>query len=600
MALRFPENLLEEILNRVDLVELVSSYIPLKKSGRNFKAVCPFHYEKTASFMVSPDKGIFHCFGCNVGGNAFNFLMRYEHLEFKEAVETLAKKAGVDLPVLDNDETKLNLGQEIFRINELAAEFFHRNLLQHPQAQAARTYLAKRKISLQTAKNFKLGFAQDSWDELLNYLRQNKINLEVIEKSGLVIAKEGGGYYDRFRSRVIFPIFDMKSRIIGFGARTLVPSPDSAKYINSPETSVFVKGNNLYGINFSKESIIENDVVIIVEGYTDMILPYQESVRNIVASSGTALTENQIRLLKRYTKNIIVVFDADNAGELATLRSLDLIIAEGLNVSVAVLPQGFDPDSLVREKGVEEFKAIIKKSLNLFDYKISFLFKCFDNKSIEGRARIAHEMISTINKFKDQILKTEYMKRLSQILGIEEQALFEEADKVKDYQGVKSNLPTSASRLESNIPAVEKMILKLILQDLGVISLVKKEIGLEDFQDSNIRQIVSTLFELEDSGKTIVAGQLINFFSDTSLQQIISELAFNEDNYCLDGVCLSDRDKMFEECLKRIRQQRVNYKKHLLAQQIIDAQSKNDEQVLTHLMKEYDLLLRPIQKQANN
>ncbi len=599
MSNRFPEQILEQILDRVDIAELISGYIPLKKAGKNFKAVCPFHYEKTPSFMVSPDKGIYHCFGCNSGGNAFNFLMRYEHLEFREAVEVLAKKTGVALPVLSFDETKISLEREIYQINELAAEFYQKNLLSEPSAQTARIYLSNRKISRDTAKNFKLGFASDSWDSLLTYLRNNKINLKALEKSGLITAKEGGGFYDRFRNRIIFPIFDVKSRIIGFGARLIESNIDSAKYINSPETPVFIKGNNLYGLNFAKEAIREKDLVILVEGYLDMITPFQAGIKNVVASSGTALTENQIRLLKRYTKNIAVVFDSDSAGQMAALRSLDLFIEEDLYVRIAVLPEGFDPDSFIREKGANEFNEIINSSLTLFDYKMSILLKRFDSKTIEGKSNIAHEMISTINKFKDQILRSEYMKKLAQALSISEDVLLAEANQATDTVSVNRlnislDLPSN-----SNKPAVEKMILKLILKDTGLISMIKQELEVCNFQDKQIKQIVSTILELEKSGKSLEAKELMNFFADTYSLQIISELAFEEDKDCIEGICFDDREKMLKECLQRIKCEQIKSRKNLLHEQILAAQSKNDDQAVKELIIEYNDLVKRKEKEVN-
>lgn len=592
MTLRFPENILEEILNRVNIVELIAGYIPLKKAGRNFKANCPFHHEKTPSFVVSPDKAIFHCFGCSCGGNAFSFLMRYEHLEFREAVEFLAKKSGVTLPVLERDDGQVNILREIYQANELAAEFYHNNLLQQKSAEIARKYLVKRKINPQTAKIFKLGFAPDNWDSLLNYLRQNKINLKTLEKSGLVVAKDNGGFYDRFRNRIIFSIFDVKSRVIGFGARAISDATDKAKYINSPETPVYVKGNNLFGLNFSKASMIDNDKAIVVEGYMDMISPFQEGIDNIVAASGTALTVNQIRLLKRYSKNITVVFDADNAGQLATLRSLDLFIEEDIHVRVAVLPEGFDPDSFLREKGKDAFNLRLENSAGLFDYKLSLLLKRFDDKSIEGKAQIAREMIPTLNKFKDRILKSEYMKKLSQILNVDEAALLGESERVRDKNTFLRPTLRLNKTVDSDKPALEKMILKLMFQDMDLVSLVKKEIDLDDFRNGELRDIAAIIFELEAKGKTMATHQLMNFFSSRNLQQIISELSFDDDNYSLEGVNLSEREKMLNECLKRIKLKRFDYRKKILHEQIVDAQGKKDEQAVGQLLREYNDLIK--------
>ncbi|MEW6008064.1 MAG: DNA primase [Candidatus Omnitrophota bacterium] len=599
MAGRFPEQILEQILDRIDIVELISGYIPLKKAGRNFKAACPFHYEKTPSFMVSPDKGIYHCFGCNAGGNAFNFLMRYEHLEFREAVEILAKKAQVVLPVLTFDETKISLEREIYHINELAAEFYQKNLLSESLGQPARIYLSKRKIAKETAKNLKLGFASDRWDSLLNFLRDNKINLKALEKSGLVITKEAGGFYDRFRNRIIFPIFDVKGRIIAFGGRLIEGSTDSAKYVNSPETAVFIKGNNLYGLNFAKEAIREKDLVILVEGYLDMITPYQAGIKNVVASSGTALTENQIRLLKRYTKNIVVVFDADSAGQIAALRSLDLFVQEDLYVKVVVLPEGFDPDAFIREKGAKEFNEIIKGALTLFDYKMSILLRKFDSKTIEGRANIAHEMISTVNKFKDEILKSEYMKKLAQALSISEAVLLREASQARERDGAnRLNIGLNSSS-SSKEPAVERMILKLILKDAGLLSLIKEEFEDCNFQDSQIRQIITTILELDKTGKSIEAKELMNFFLDTYSLQLISELAFEEDKDCIDGICFDDRKKMFKECLQRIKCEQIKSRKNLLHEQILAAQTRNDEEAVKQLIIEYNNLVKKKEKELS-
>ncbi len=353
MAGSIPENILEDILNRIDITELIASYIPLKRAGRNFKAVCPFHHEKTPSFMVSADKQIYHCFGCGAGGNAFSFLMQYERLEFPEAVEVLAKKAGVVLPKNKEDSRGASLATQLYSINELAGEFYASTLNASCGA-VVKDYLLSRGIKPETIKTFKLGYAQDKWDSLINYLRGKGINLSLLEKAGLILAKDSGGYYDRFRHRVIFPIFDIKSRILGFGARILPVQEKSgndnslAKYVNSPETPVYIKGRKLYGLNLAKDAIRDLDCVAVVEGYLDFIIPYQAGVHNIVASLGTALTVEQARLIKRYTNNVVMVYDADCAGELATLRSLDIFIDEDMQVKVVSLPNGLDPETVLR------------------------------------------------------------------------------------------------------------------------------------------------------------------------------------------------------------------------------------------------------------
>ena len=335
---RIPENILDDILGRVNIVELISGYIPLKRAGRNFKANCPFHHEKTPSFMVSPDRQIYHCFGCGESGNAFKFLMLQERMAFPEAVEALAKKTGVILPEARKiDQGVSNLTAQLYRINELAAQFYQ-NKLDAPEGLSARDYLAKRGLDRDCIKAFNLGFAPEKWDGLLSYLRVKNITLAHLEKAGLVLAKDGGGYYDRFRNRIIFTIFDIKSRPIGFGARALPGQGEAGKggslpkYINSPETPVYVKGRNLYGLNLSKDAIRESDTAVIVEGYLDFLMPFQQGLKNIVASLGTALTLEQVRLLKRYASKAVMIYDPDAAGELATLRSLDIFLEEEMEV----------------------------------------------------------------------------------------------------------------------------------------------------------------------------------------------------------------------------------------------------------------------------
>src|SRR5262245_16343150 len=331
-----PQQTIDEVLNRCDIVEVVSSYVSLKRAGRNFKALSPFNSEKTPSFIVSPDKQIFHCFSSGLGGNVITFVMKMERVEFPEAVRILAKRVGIEIPEDKAKTAHDNVRQVIFKVNEQAVDYFHRNLLQGKSAdvEAAKKYLKERQILPETIETFKIGFALDAWDGLLKNLEQQKVSLRLMEQAGLIVPrKEKNGFFDCFRNRVIFPIFDTQGHCRAFRARTL-DSKNAAKYINSPETLIYTKGHHLFGFHLAKEAITRSDFVIIVEGYIDCIMPYQAGVRNIVASLGTALTLEQIRLIRRYTKNVIMLYDTDKAGEAAMLRSLDTLIEEGMNVKV--------------------------------------------------------------------------------------------------------------------------------------------------------------------------------------------------------------------------------------------------------------------------
>ena len=352
------ETIINQILDKVNIADIISGYIPLRRAGRNFKANCPFHHEKTPSFMVSPDKQIFHCFGCGAGGNVFGFLMKYERLEFPEAVQLLADKLGIEIPRSSAPPEERSEISKIHSANDAAANFYHYTLLKMEHGKAACEYLKKRGVTEECIKRLKLGYAPPEWDSLFNHAKRKGLDHKILEKSGLALPGREGGFYDRFRHRIIFPIHNHKGQVIGFGARVL--DETLPKYINSPETPVYNKGSHLYGLNLAAEHIKQKDFVIVVEGYLDFLTPFQAGIGNIVASLGTALTQDQVRLLKRFTKNITMVFDADSAGESASLRGLDIAVGEDMNAKVAALPQGYDPDKFTRELGADKFLDITK------------------------------------------------------------------------------------------------------------------------------------------------------------------------------------------------------------------------------------------------
>lgn len=583
MNKRISENILEDILSRVDIVEIISGHLPLKRAGRNFKANCPFHHEKTPSFTVSPERQIYHCFGCGESGNAFKFLMSYEHLDFPEAVEALAKKAGVILPeAQDNDAQAASLFSQLYKINEMAQAFYERNL-NAPSGLATKNYLKKRGINEESLGLFKLGFALEKWDALINQLRAKNVSLTLLDKAGLVLAREGGGYYDRFRSRLIFPIFDVKSKIVGFGARVLDNS--LPKYINSPETPVYTKSKNLYGLNFAKDSIRENDFVVVVEGYLDFIAPYQAGLHNIVASLGTALTPEQVRLLKRYTHNVVMVYDGDAAGQMATLRALDIFIEEGINVKVVPLPQGFDPDSFVRKYGLEGFSQKINSAETLFDYKMNLLKSRHNHKEIEGKVKISSEMLQTVNKFNNAVLKSEYIKKLSEQLDIKEIDLLEEMGKIKNSQP-RLQINNTPLKKEIKINPTEKLLIKLMLEESTLINYIRQRFAAADFQEGIASEIVSTMFELSQQGKAVDLKTIMNYCDSQDISQLICESAF------MPEIPAQDKEKVADECIERLKNEKIKLKRQNLHDQIKQAQHTGDEESLNNLMREFDLLLK--------
>ncbi|HNW39594.1 MAG TPA: DNA primase [Candidatus Omnitrophota bacterium] len=582
---RIPENILEDILGRVDIVEIISSYIPLKKAGSNFKTNCPFHHEKTASFMVSPERQIYHCFGCGESGNAFKFLMRHERMEFPEAVEMLAKRCGIILPDQNRPELAqaASLSSQLYKINELAVSFYENNL-HVPGAEAAVNYLQNRGIKLATAKEFHLGLATLGWDGLINFLRSKNISLALMEQAGLILPKDSGGYYDRFRQRIIFPIFDVRARSIGFGARVL--DETLPKYINSPETPVYTKGKNLFGLNLSKDFIRDGDRVVIVEGYLDFIIPFQEGLKNIVASQGTALTLEQIKLIKRYTHNVVMVYDGDAAGELATLRSLDILIDEGLQVKVVTLPAGMDPDTLVRKQGVNTLKDKVEKAASFFDYKLEILKSRHDIKDAHGKAKIAAEMLFTINKFDNAILRGEYTKKLSEEMRIPQADILEELRKFKPVVSIPADPVVVSVKNSMPINPAEKLLIKFMLEEKDLIERIMHELAPADFADARTAKIVSVMHDLVLQGKSIQPSVLMNYFSEDDASQLVCETMF------MPALTDQGREKAVNDCIARIKTQKLRSRRENLNKQIKSAESQGDQEKLNSLIQEFDNLIK--------
>ncbi|MEP6569016.1 MAG: DNA primase [Acidobacteriota bacterium] len=356
--MRYPQTFLDDLKRQADIVRVVQDYVQLKKKGANWMACCPFHKEKTPSFSVSPAKEIFYCFGCHRGGSVFNFVMEIERVSFPEAIKLVAEKSGVPLPKLVDDsrfEARRNEAESVIELNKWALEWWEQQLESSVEARIARDYLQSREITNETCKTFRIGYAPDSWDALSIYLRQKGATQDQIERSGLVVKKEDGGSYDRFRGRLIFPVMDIHGKPIAFGGRTL-KADEGAKYLNSPETAAYVKGRNLFGLNLTRDEIRRAGFAILVEGFLDLVVPYQFGVRNVVASLGTALTPDQAKLVSRFARKVVVNYDGDNAGVQAAKKAIAILLAEDLEVKILVLPDGSDPDEFIRKSGVSEYQ----------------------------------------------------------------------------------------------------------------------------------------------------------------------------------------------------------------------------------------------------
>lgn len=573
---RFPQELIDQILDRVDIVEVISDYVHLKKNGRNFKTNCPFHNEKTPSFVVSPEKQIYHCFGCGAGGNAISFVMKYESMSFPEAVEILAKGAGVELPRFKASSRQAeSVSAKIYEINKVAAGFYL-SFLKSERAGGARTYLAARGIGSKTLEEFKIGYAPENWDSFKKYCVRRNISLKLAEKAGLLITGEKGSY-DRFRKRIIFPVFNEKGNVVAFGGRVMDKS--LPKYINSPETPVYTKSNVLYGLNFCKRGIREKNYVLIVEGYMDVIIPFQSGINNIVATSGTALTERQVSMLKRYTKTAVMIFDADQAGEAASLRGLDILIENDINVKIVTLPVGEDPDSFIKKKGKDAFDNAVETALGLFEYKLAFLIRKFGPGAI---GEISGEMLPTIRKVNNAVVQSDYLKKLAERLGIHEGSLRQEMVKVTSARSRRNEPVSLTTRNKTgNFRTSEIHLLGLACARKEVFKKIQDELGLENFLDESVKKVIQIIGICIASGeKKIAPGKVVARLdgdknAEAALFEALSKAEITDDPL-----------KAAEDCISHIRKENHKSELKMLTDRLKKAHEiKNSENVSILLEK---------------
>ena len=538
--MQISEEILEKIKSQNDIVDVISERVRLRKAGRNFTGLCPFHNEKTPSFSVSQEKQIYKCFGCGEAGNVISFVMKEKNLPFIEAVKYLANRANIPLEIGNGEKSKVTKRKELlYRVNVEAAKFFFSNLMNN---QNAKEYFLNRGIKEETIKKFGLGFANDSWNSLMFYLRKKGINDVLLEEAGLIsVNKEKGRKYDRFRNRVMFPVFDYQGKVIGFGGRVLDDS--KPKYLNSPETLVFQKGTNLYGLNFALKHNMNERYFVIVEGYMDLISLHQYGITNVVASLGTALTINQARLLKRYADKVIISYDADMAGQMATLRGLEILRIAGFDVRVLSIPQGKDPDEYVRSNGRDAFLKLVNSAEPLIDYRIKKAEEGINFKNSQSLILYAKRIMEIISDL-DPVEKDVYIKKASENTGIKEQTLYDILkSKMKDNRenNFRNNKEEDGSKLyvEPGFLKAERAILKIMLENSEYLQYIEERISENDFillehkeiftvimlaKGENINNIDSFIESKLSSAKTI--GELVKirdeniFFADDVKVQI--------------------------------------------------------------------------------
>jgi DNA primase len=580
---RYSEDILDEIRNRIDIVALISEYVPLKKSGKGYKGLCPFHQEKTPSFMVDGQKQIFHCFGCGEGGNIYTFIMKIEKLNFPEAVKLLANKAGVQLPVYEKQNNKSIQEKElIFRLNGITADYYQKNLFS-PQGKRALNYLLKRNFSEEIIKKFHLGYALPGFEHLVHFLTSKKIEQKDLFKAGLAFkSSKTGGTLDYFRDRIIFPIFNLQGKIIAFGGRVL--DDKLPKYLNSPETPVYYKAKNLYGLFQAKQSIRQKNQVIIMEGYTDVLIAHQFGFDNAVASLGTALTTQQISLLKRFADEILIAFDSDSAGQSATLRSLSLVKKAGLAVKIVYLPPDSDPADIILQKGEPFFSNLIKEALPLFDYKLKILLQQYNPGSSQGKVNIVKELFSDLADIGSDIELRSEVKKIAERLHITEDSILIDLNQYKKGNKQLSNILTNIP-VESTHVNAEKILIGNMLQKRDVIERIISDLKVEDFTVSEHRKIYSTIIELFNRGEKI------------SLQKVMDEIAEPEINNLIPRIMIRDVVFLDSGTIERSINAIKIYKLQLELEKIknkIDEEEKRKKAVTAELLQEYQDLLHKI------
>jgi len=580
------EEKVSEIRDRANILEVVSDYVSLKKAGKNYRGLCPFHSEKTPSFMVNEAKQMFHCFGCGEGGDVFAFLMKVEHYSFPQAIEQLAKRYGVSLPSREmtpgqkKEMAKKNL---LFQINQIASEYYHRLLTQGRDGEEARRYLAQRGIGKEMIEDHRLGYSLDRWDGLVQHLRDKKVSLELAWELGLILPKRSEGWYDVFRGRVIFPIFDLHRQVVGFGGRII--QTGQPKYLNSPESAIYHKGETLYGLQVAKGYLSERECAIICEGYFDLLTLHRYGFKNSVATLGTALTTQHIRLLKRYTKNLITVFDSDQAGVQATLRTLPLFLEEDVFGKMVLLPKGEDPDTFLRKGGVKDFEKRVQEAIPLIDFFFDQLMRRYDPKSIEGKVKMAQEGVQLIAKVGDPIRRDFYLKSLAERMEVKESILYDllrssPKQRVKVQEEFKRQ-----SMGEKNFPRSEELLVRLMIHHPRFIALISGEGVIMEFESPLLRKIAETLEHLYQRKGRVDPKEALGFFEE-DIQKRFCQLVFQDEAFEEDQI-----EKMVRDCIQKIQERRFKKDRLELLKKIKEAEKK-EGRGLEALLAEHQNLLR--------
>ena len=552
---RYSEELIEEIKNSNDIVDVISQYVNLKRSGRNFFGLCPFHKEKSPSFSVSPDKQIFHCFGCGAGGNVIHFISKIENADFKEAIGILANRAGIELPTLNNyeDNKTALLKSKVYEINQIAAEFYHQNLYK-PTSKIGQEYIKKRKLDNRTLKSFLIGYS-GNFDELYRILKQKGFTEEEILASSLVNKTDDGKYIDRFRKRVMFPIQDTRNKVIAFGGR--VTDDSKPKYINSPENIVYSKGRHLFGLNVAKRGELKN--IIIVEGYMDAISLYQRGITNVVASLGTALTEAQGRLLRRYSERVTIGYDSDGAGQEATLRGLEILQNIGCDVRILQISGAKDPDEYVIKYGPERFLKCVEQAISLVEFKVKMLKQSLNLDNINDKIKFLNQVAKILSNVTNSIERELYVEKIANEYNVSKEAIYGEVNKLIYAKNtgektlekpiVKKEIKKEKQEIDSSTTKRENLIIYLLINyPQESYKKIKSVISENDMKLEENQKILKKMYEEIEKGNINI--DILNYFEEQNIIDHISgimsyDFEISDLNKCIEDVVNTyEKDKL--------------------------------------------------------
>ena len=587
MAGLIPPHLLEQIRAASDIVDVIGSYLPLKRAGANFVALCPFHREKSPSFNVNPQRQIFHCFGCHKGGDVFTFVREYENLPFMDAVRRLAERANIPLEFENNPaaQQQKHIKEVLWNIHEQITQRWQAALTNDAGGEIAREYLRKRGVSDEAAKLFRLGYAPEAWDDTVNWAKSKGHDLAVVEQAGLIIKKEGTDrHYDRFRGRLIFPICDEQSRVIGFSGRVLSGDEKTAKYVNSPETPIFTKGKVFFGLDKSKRALLDAESAVVCEGQLDLISCFMARVQNVVAPQGTALTPDHARILKRYVEEAVLCFDADTAGQNAAIRSLDPLLAAGLAIRVAVVPSGKDPDAFIKESGGDAFREIVNKAEGFFDWYLKRLCATNDTQTDKGRVTVLREFGEALAKTRNAVLIDTHAQKAAQQLGVSPEAVRTEFKKTRPPERGREEEPEREEQQEESLSPLpsphETQLLKILTSGETHLQFAASHLDARWVMNSIVKRIVQRCFEHKEQVNN--SGALLALFHDDgAAQQLLSSVL-------ADDRPIPHPEQQLKDVLTHLRNDAINAELQTLTRRLAQPEI-SDEERLAVLQRQKEL-----------